>query len=805
MKLIPFFHVKWFQTRLFRYGFAAVASALIICLRYLFSFVLGIHIPYLVGAFAVVVSALAGGIGPGIFSTIISVVLIQYFLISPHRIFSSNFENVIQSVLFVFQGIIISFLIEHLRKSNVKLSHQREEYKVTLSSIGDAVIATDGKGNITFMNEIAEKLTGWTLKEAYGQTLQKVFQIINEHSRKNVKNPVASVFKKKSIVGLANHTILVKRDGSEIPIDDSAAPIRGKDGNLIGAILVFRDISEKRKIEKAERFLLKASEILNSSLDYQTTLKNVAKLMVPHLADWCLMHILQEDQTLCHAAIAHKNPARLKWAREFLKKYPFQKNAKAGIFHVLKTRKSELYPDISESFLKQFARDAKHLEQLKKTKLSSLMIVPICRGEHAIGTITFALTHSQKHFGASDLTFAEEIACRAAQAIENARLYEAAKEEIEKRKKTEEELQKFHMAVEQTSDTVFITDKAGIIQYVNPAFLETTGYTLEESLGQTPRIIKSGLQSNEYYQKLWDTILSGKTVRVIVTNRKKNGELFYADHTIAPLRDSHNNITHFVGMWKDITERILLEKRRDEFVGIASHELKTPLTSMKIFAQILQKNLEKRGDKQPLYFVNRMSTQIGKLITLVNDLLNISKIQTGKLELRSELFDLDELITQTIIDFQHAHDTHQIIKTGKTTKKIYGDRDRLEQVLINLITNAIKYSPKSDKIIVSSFENQDTVTVSVRDFGISIPKEHYQRIFERFYRISNKHEETTSGLGIGLYISSEIIKRHKGAIWVESKKGKGSTFYFSLPINYEQTEVEKSDVLQKDSAALYTA
>ena len=234
---------------------------------------------------------------------------------------------------------------------------------------------------------------------------------------------------------------------------------------------------------------------------------------------------------------------------------------------------------------------------------------------------------------------------------------------------------------------------------------------------------------------------------------------------------------------QDITQLKEMEQRKDMFISMASHELKTPVTSLIGFAQVLQKRFQQRDDEQSLRFLSIMDGQLKKLTHLINDLLDISKMQTGQLTYNEECFDLGELVRETVHNLQAATQSHKILIEGEVHVQVSGDRDRIGQVLINLLTNAIKYSPQANKVMVSISKNASQAVVRVQDFGIGIAEAHQQRIFERFYQVGDPVERTFPGLGIGLYIAGEIVKRHKGRIWVESKKGKGSIFIFTLPLH----------------------
>lgn len=230
-----------------------------------------------------------------------------------------------------------------------------------------------------------------------------------------------------------------------------------------------------------------------------------------------------------------------------------------------------------------------------------------------------------------------------------------------------------------------------------------------------------------------------------------------------------------------VSERKQLEKNKDEFIRIAAHELKTPITTLKGFTQLLQQHLKRKKERKLELFVSRMDTQIDNLTRLVSDFFDVSKISAGKLDLQKERFEVDVLVSEVVENIQQSTDKHKIAILGSAGKRVLADRYRISQVLVNLLTNAIKFSPKSSKINVLLATDKDGVRVSVQDFGIGISAKNLEKVFDQFFQADTKIRLSMAGMGLGLYISSEIVKRHGGKIWVKSKKGKGSTFSFSLP------------------------
>jgi PAS domain S-box-containing protein len=271
---------------------------------------------------------------------------------------------------------------------------------------------------------------------------------------------------------------------------------------------------------------------------------------------------------------------------------------------------------------------------------------------------------------------------------------------------------------------------------------------------------------------------------------KTNGELRWAVTEGYPYYDFNNAFAGYAGSVTDITEIKRLEQRKDDFIKMASHELKTPITSINGYVQLLL-NIYNEADEQRLRLssstvkssLSTIAKQVVKLTRLISELLDLSKIESGKLELHKTEFDLADLVEETVRDVRQTTSKHAILVHNDFEGKVLADKDRIAQVLLNLLTNAIKYSPDSDSIEVYIENNNSSATVKVKDGGIGIDKKDQLRIFERFYRVEGKKEQTFPGFGIGLFIANEIVHRHDGSISVESEIGKGSVFTISLPLN----------------------
>jgi len=263
---------------------------------------------------------------------------------------------------------------------------------------------------------------------------------------------------------------------------------------------------------------------------------------------------------------------------------------------------------------------------------------------------------------------------------------------------------------------------------------------------------------------------------------RKTGKESWAIARANPVLDTAGELIMVVYSLTDISEQKILQERNDSFMSVASHEINTPVTTIKALVQILQKQLEGGADPMLRDYLTRMGHQIEQLQKLVRDLLDVSKIRAGKFEIERKTFTFEALAKEVIKNCQVISPKHKIILRSKHGTKIDGDRNNLGRVFINLIVNAIKYSSQSNKIIITITHTNREVRVGVQDFGIGISKSNQEKIFQRFFQVGNTSGKTFSGLGIGLYISERIVLEHGGRLWIKSAVGKGSTFFFSLPL-----------------------
>jgi two-component system CheB/CheR fusion protein len=357
--------------------------------------------------------------------------------------------------------------------------------------------------------------------------------------------------------------------------------------------------------------------------------------------------------------------------------------------------------------------------------------------------------------------------------------YEVTKEVLAK-KKGEADLR---LILNSLPQLTFTASSEGTIHFFNKSALDYGAMTIEAATTENG----------------WETIIHPDELQSVITlaeNCLKTGEDFYKEirlkrgsdnsyrwHLMRATRievGSGDGLTAWVGMGTDIHEQKMSEQKKDEFINIASHEMKTPLAATKGYLQLLEMSLD--HDTEPAHFVAKALASANRLNHLINELLELGKTQNGDLKYNISVFDFDKMLTDTIEDVQKASPDYEIVKKGKIAGEIKGDKERLQQVLMNLLGNAIKYSPDKKKIEATVKEKDGSLIFSVKDQGIGISKENLDHIFKRYFRVENQAMQF-QGMGIGLFISNEFIKRHGGRMWVESKPAKGSTFYFSIPLH----------------------
>ena len=618
--------------------------------------------------------------------------------------------------------------------SEQALHDEGEWLHVTLASIGDAVITTDTDGNVTFLNPVAESLTGWSVAEACGKLLVDVFNIVNEETRNQVESPTVRALREGVVVGLANHTLLIAKDGKERPIDDSAAPIRNAKEEVAGVVLVFRDITERKR---AEREMAHLAAIVASSDD-----AIISKDLSGIITSWN-----QGAQRLFGYA-----------AEEVIGK---------PISLLIPAEDQDKEPEILERIRRGEAIE--HYVTVRQRKDGtfldiSLTVSPIRdAGGRIIGASKIARDITERKRMQADLERSE---------IRYRRLFEAAK------------------------DGILILDTVhGRVTDANPFMTNLLGYAKEEFIGKEiweigllkdaseSRAMVRELQEKKYirYEHLPLETTAGQQVAVeFVAN------VYQEDYQ--PVIQC--NI-------RDITERSLLEektkeqaksladlhRRKDEFLAMLSHELRNPLAPIQNAVHLLR--LQRDGSPPQVEAHAIIDRQVAQLARLVDDLLEVSRITTGRIYLHEDRVDFRGIVTRAMEATQpQTHQKCQAVAKSLPDAPIwvYGDPVRLQQVVVNLINNASKYTDRDGQISVVLKQDGDDAVLSVRDTGVGIAPEMLPRIFDLFTQADTSLDRSQGGLGIGLTLVQSLVAMHHGQVEAKSSPGQGSEFIVTLPM-----------------------
>jgi PAS domain S-box-containing protein len=355
---------------------------------------------------------------------------------------------------------------------------------------------------------------------------------------------------------------------------------------------------------------------------------------------------------------------------------------------------------------------------------------------------------------------------------------------IQKRSRINEET--FRGIIEKNAEGFLMANESGIINYVCSSVHKILGYEQEELLGTPLTALIHPDEIKSFNIKFLRILVKdGHSTSFLQRLKTKQGEWKWIEGCVNNMLKDQN-IRRIVFNYRNVTERISQARQQEDFVHMAAHELKTPITALRGYLQLLQLNHQKENRDKDDNILGRMNKQTDSLLNLIDEMLNVTRIRAGELLYHFSLFDLNEAVKDVVDSFKATAKNHRITLISEPIPYVNGDKYRISQVLTNLISNAIKYAPDGPEIIVTVCAESDKVVVKVKDHGIGIPKEQQKKIFDRFYRSETLPKNTYQGLGLGLYIAMDIVKKHNGKMGVDSESDEGAEFWFSIPLNAEK-------------------
>ena len=724
------------------YAIGVAAITLAVLLRWLLDPLMGDTLPLVTLFGAVAAAVWLGGYRVAIPVTLIGYGACHYLFIEPRgRVDLSHAGDAVGLLAYLFTCALIIVFGEAARVGRARVTEGREVFRITLRSIGDAVITTDIEARITYLNEVAESLTGWSHREALGQPLERVFQIVNEVTRRPVENPATRALREGVVVGLANHTVLIKKDGAECPIDDSAAPIRNEQGFVSGCVLIFRDVTAQRLIDRDKTNQLITARLLASIVESSDD-AIIGKSLDGFIQSWNA-------------------------AAERLFGYTAEQAIGRHVSLIIPPERIAEEDQIIASL--RAGQRIEHFETERVRRDGQRIIV--------------SLTISPIKDDAGNVIGASKIA-----------------RDITERKRAESDRQKFVTLVENSTDFIGMCDLDGIPFFINSAGLQMVGLDSIEEARRTPvREFFFPEDQETIMNEFFPSVLANGHGEMEIRFRNfKTGEARWMAYKVLILTDAATQPVAYATVSQDVTERKRLEdnlrrlaadlsdadRRKNEFLATLAHELRNPLAPMSNMLEVL-----KRADGNVEIFKRAHETierQLGQMVRLVDDLLDLNRITHDRLELRRSEVELSSVIQQAVEVARPVIDAaEQKLIVNLPSDPIYlnADRARLAQVFGNLLNNSGKYTRAGGRISLTATRMDTEVIVTVKDNGAGIPPDKLDSIFEMFMQVDRSSERSQGGLGIGLTLVKRLTEMHGGSIEARSSgEGEGSEFIVRLPV-----------------------
>lgn len=716
---------------------SSVALIAAVGVRWLLDPLMGDTFP-LVTLFAAVAAATwSGGYRAAIPVAVLGYLACDYLYIPPRGSFGwDHIQNVVGLIAYLLTCSVIIGFGEALRIAQNRFAEQGERLRTTLASIGDGVITTDLEGRVTHLNKVAEEMTGWPSAGAIGQPLEAVFRIVNETSGRPVENPAVRALRDGVIVGLANHTVLLSKDGSERSIDDSASPIRCKEGELVGCVLIFRDITDRRQAERAlVESEARKTAILDTALDCIVTIDHAGRILEFNPAAERTFGRSRKDVLGRELADLIVPPA-------------FREPHRAGLARYLATG------------------DGPILNQ--RLELTAL------RADGTEFPVELAVTRIAGDERPAFTAYLRDISQR---------------KEIEGQLRASEA--RYRAIGEAIDFGVWMCDAQGRNTYASESFLRMVGINQQQCSDFGWGDVLHPRDAADTIAAWKECVLAGGVWDREHRFRGVDGQWHDVLARGVPVKNEQGEVLGWAGINLDIArlkraEEQLKEadRRKDEFLATLAHELRNPLAPVRNAVQILHMQCP---DNPELHWARDViDRQMQAMTRLIDDLMDLSRISRNKLDLRKERVALATVVQGAVETSRPwiVEQAHELTVT-LPPEPIFLEADptRLTQVFLNLLNNAAKYTERGGSIRLNAERQGSDVLVRVQDKGIGIPAANLPNLFQMFSQVEEALSRSQGGLGIGLALVKRLVELHGGSIEVRSEgAGKGSEFEVRLPI-----------------------
>ena len=781
----------------------------------------------LVYVLAIIAASSAGGVWYGLAAAVLSIVPFVYFFIPPDGLGFSTFEDVVAATVFAATAIAAGALFDRQRSALEALNEERSRARdaqrqaeiaaaaahrlqlsaealssaVTPEQVLDAVLtqsvaaAEARAGLIAMVTEdgrdleilaqrgyAEQRLSSWhrfpldidyplsyavrTGEPVFIESAEErvrrfpALPEINEPTHALVCLPL--VVEGRTIGGL---TFSFGQD--QVFDDDRKALKMALARQAAQALERARLYGALSAAEERMSFLADASGVLASSLDFDETLKTIPKLAVPGIADWSSVDVLDENGAIERVAVAHSDPVKLERGWEVSRRFPPQPSESSGVAKVLRTGELEFMPEIAPELLEQArGRDPEMAELLEELGLHALICVPIRARDRILGALTLVRAETGQPFTRADLDLATALADRVGAAAENALLFR----EVESRAQAAR-------ALAYVGDGVFFVDRDAVVRYWNHAARLITGISEEDAVGRLAAEVVPGWPLIEEHVMPVAATSAELARSTAIPVEGNDQEERWLSVVAVELGDGR------VFAVRDVTEEHALEQARSDFVATASHELRTPLAAVYGAVKTLRRgDLELDGSVADT-FLEMIESETERLSAIVNQILLAGQLESGRVSLVEQECDLRRLV-EGVLSAARVTAPESVefeLEATNGLAPVHCDEDKLRQVVVNLVENAVKYSPDGGTVSVALSSQNGRARIEVRDRGLGIPESEHARVFEKFTRLDPGLSRGVGGTGLGLYIARELVERMGGAIAVDSAPGAGSTFAVELP------------------------
>jgi PAS domain S-box-containing protein len=777
---------------------------------------------------AVAVAVWVGGFRPALVAVAVGYFACDYLFIQPRGVlFPWTPRNLLGFVAYLASCSIIIGFGEALRATRRRAeataeaaARDREWLRTTLASVGDAVVTTDAKGYVTFLNPLAQSMTGWNEAEAVGQPLEAVFEIVDEQTRRPAEPPVAKVLQEGLVVGLANHTVLIARDGSERAIDDSAAPIKDGNGSVQGVILVFRDVTDRAKAERRRAARLAVTQLLAEAATVREAAPRLLQSVCESLG-WDIGTLWRVDENARALRCVEV------WHRPTLSVPRFEATTRQRAFEPGVGLPGRVWSVGAPAWIPDVAKDDNFPRAATASGegLHAAFGFPVLLGAEVLGVIEF-FSHAIREPDADLLEMMATIGGQVGQFLERRRAEEGVRRQNERLRLLWEAASVLLSTDE--PDAMLrglfakIAPHFGLDPYFNFMVNDAgDGLRLQSCLGipeeaarsiarlefgealcgtvavpRQPVVATRIQQSDDPEAQLvksfgirayaWNPLLAGDRLLGTLSFASRSRDEFDAEE-VDFLRTICQYVTATYERLRLIGQLLEADRRKDEFLATLAHELRNPLAPIRNALEIMrlaEDDGQAVGDARGL-----MERQLGQMVRLIDDMLDVSRITRGKLQLRRERIELAAVVNNAVETSRPlieaaGHELSVILPPGPV--HLDADPTRLAQVFANLLNNAAKFTNPGGRICLTAERQGGDVVVSVRDNGIGIPADRLPRLFEIFSQVAPALERSRGGLGIGLSLVKGLVEMHGGSVEGRSGgSGRGSEFLVRLPVSAE--------------------